>query len=100
MKNFLKKTPAFVVVSLIIIATIALTIFAASVVYDANNDGALDDKDVSSLMDNIVGKDELPSGTDFDLVDDDVINVLDVIALKNFITTLQTVADGYTVGIY
>ncbi len=100
MKNFLKKTPAFVVVSLIIIATIALTIFAASVAFDANSDGTLDNKDVSSLMDNIVGKGELPSGTDFDLVDDDVINVLDVIALKNFITTLQTVADGYTVGIY
>lgn len=102
MKKFLKRLPTGAVVSIIVVLAVALTGLAAAIAYDFSNDGKVDNADVEVVMQSIVGStqlsDEMLSLADFD--GNETVDVLDVIALKRHIIKLQTVSDGWTVGIY
>lgn len=101
MKKIFKKAPAYVVISLVLIVTVAVSIFAASTVYDLNSDAKIDDEDVKLVMNSVVDKDG--SLTDKTLADYDgntELNVLDVIALKKIIFANAAIDDGFTKGIY
>ena len=100
MKRMFKKVPAYLVVSLIIVATVALTVLAASLNYDFTGDGKLDNEDIIAVMKSITGKDLLADESLADYDSNGVIDVLDVIAIKRYMFFLQDNDDGWTKGIY
>lgn len=102
MKKFFKKAPAYAVISLILIVTIAISVLAATTVLDLNNDAKIDNEDVKLVMNSIVDKSEgaLSDKTLADYDTNGELNVLDVIALKKIIYANASIDDGFTKGIY
>ena len=100
MKNIFKKTPAILVVALIIVLTVAFTVLAATVEFDFTGDGALDNQDIIAVMKSITGKEPLSDQSLADYDKDGKVNVLDVIAIKRYMFFLENNADGWTRGIY
>ena len=96
MKNILKKIPTFAVISLIIVLTVVVAVFATNSIHgDINRSGVADNEDVVAILDSIVGKE----GSAGDLAEFDGkegINVLDAIALKRYIFQLKESRDGWT----
>lgn len=102
MKKIFKKVPAYAVISLVLIVTVAVSILAATTVLDLNNDAKIDDEDVKLVMNSVVDKSE-GALSDKTLADYDAngeLNVLDVIALKKVIFANANINDGFTKGIY
>ena len=74
----------------------------SSTLYDFNGDSTVDNEDVLEVMQAIVGEKEVTQDMT-DMVDFDgngIINVLDVIAFKNYITQMQNLDTNFTRGIY
>lgn len=103
MKNLHKKTPLFIILSVAVILAITVSMFALSSNYlDFNGDFSVDNEDVLEVMQAIVGEKEVTQDMT-DMVDFDgngVINVLDVIAFKNYINHIQNLDANFTRGIY
>lgn len=103
MKHLHKKTPLFIILSVVAILAITVSMFAlSSNSYDFNGDSNVDNEDVLEVMQGIVGEQEITQDMK-DMVDFDgngVINVLDVIAFKNYINQMQNLDANYTRGIY
>lgn len=103
MKHLHKKTPLFIILSVVAILAITISMFAlSSNYYDFNGDSNVDNEDVLEVMQGIVGEKEVTQDMK-DMVDFDgngVINVLDVIAFKNYINQMQNLDANFTRGIY
>ena len=103
MKHLHKKTPLFIILSVTVILAITVSMFAlSSTLYDFNGDSTVDNEDVLEVMQAIVGEKEVTQDMT-DMVDFDgngIINVLDVIAFKNYITHMQNLDANFTRGIY
>ncbi len=95
MKKFFKKIPAFIIVSLIVLITVALAVFASNFVYDYNGDNQINIKDTKIFMETLVGLDD---ETISDLTGDGKVNILDVIEFQKNIN-IQSLT-GWTTGIY
>lgn len=102
MKKTFKKLPLILIISVVLVAAIALTVFAANLIYDFSGDGKINNDDVIAVMKSITGENVLSSDmqdlADFD--DNDTLDVLDVIALKRYMLDFQSIDDGWTIGIY
>ena len=96
MKNFFKKIPTFAVISLIIVLTVVVAVFATNSTHgDINGKDGVNDDDVVAILDSIVGKEgNVGNLAEFD--GKEGINVLDAIALKRYIFMLGQDSDGYT----
>ena len=103
MKHLHKKTPLFIILSVVAILAITISMFAlSSNYYDFNGDSNVDNEDVLEVMQGIVGEKEVTQDMK-DMVDFDgneIINVLDVIAFKNYINQMQNLDANFTRGIY
>ena len=103
MKHSHKKTPLFIILTVAVILAITVSMFAlSSTLYDFNGDSTVDNEDVLEVMQAIVGEKEVTQDMT-DMVDFDgngIINVLDVIAFKNYITHMQNLDANFTRGIY
>ena len=100
MKRIFKKVPSFIIVALIIITTVAFTVLAANIDFDMNGDGKFDNSDIVAVMKSITGKELLPDESLADYDADKDVDVLDVIAIKRFMFTLDKFNDTWTIGIY
>lgn len=89
MKKFFKKVPAIIVVSLIIIITVAFAVVAAN----SEAIGAW----LEYVISNQNGNGNIPNGL-IDLNGDGKINILEVIHSHNRLAVTQTL--GFTDGIY
>ena len=84
MKKFFKKVPAIIIVSLIIVITVAFAVVATNI------------NSVEVWLDYYINGDENSPLTDLD--GDEKITILDAIAFHNNLTVTQT--PGFTKGIY
>ena len=102
-KLFSKKTTLALIISIVLVVAVSLTVLAVSFdVFDFSGDGNVGNEDVELFMENIVG-DKLSSDLSrYNLTGDanNDVNILDVIALKRYILNIQSISDGWTVGIY
>ena len=102
-KLFSKKTTLALVISIILVVAVSLTVLAVSFdVFDFSGDGNVGNEDVELFMENIVGDKLSGDLSRYNLTGDanNDINILDVIALKRYILNIQSISDGWTVGIY
>ena len=103
MKHLHKKTPLFIILSVVAILAITVSMFAlSSTPYDFNGDSNVDDEDVLEVMQGIVGEQDITQDMQ-DMIDFDgngIINVLDVISFKNYINQMQNLNANFTRGIY
>ena len=103
MKHLHKKTPLFIIFSVVAILAITVSMFAlSSTTFDFNRDSDVDDEDVFEVMQGIVGKQDITQDMQ-DMIDFDgngIINVLDVISFKNYINQMQNLNANFTRGIY
>ncbi len=102
-KLFSKKTTLALIISIVLVVAVSLTVLAVSFdVFDFSGDGNVGNEDVELFMENIVGDKLSGDLSRYNLTGDanNDVNILDVIALKRYILNIQSISDGWTVGIY
>ena len=98
----MKKKIRFVILAAALVIIIALVAVSAALRGDLNNDNLINDDDLNQIIENIANGSEYASENDIKDDNDSKVNVLDAIALKNHIASLDNPlpSDNWTVYWY